>query len=163
MTYKDFKEIFVKEYEEYTLLYEIVKRKQEAIINNDIEQLADILREEQSVIENIEELEEARQAVLNKLAEEKKEERDKPLSFAGLMELVPAEKEELEQLRDQFLQLLDKLQEINNENRDLIEDSLKITEASLEFIREATGRTNLYSNRNDETGVQTDHIIDKRV
>ena len=59
--------------------------------------------------------------------------------------------------------MLDKLQEINNENRDLIEDSLKITEASLEFIREATGRTNLYSNRNDETGVQTDHIIDKRV
>ena len=100
MAYKDFKEVFVKEYEEYTLLYETVKAKQEAIINNDIEQLADILREEQSIIENIEELEEARQAVLNKLAEERKEERDKPLSFAGLMELVPAEKEELVQLKD---------------------------------------------------------------
>lgn len=61
------------------------------------------------------------------------------------------------------MQLLDKLQELNQENRELIEHSLKITESSLEFIREATGRTNLYNYKNDETNVQTDHIIDKRV
>lgn len=163
MAYKDFKEVFIKEYEEYTLLYDTVKAKQKAIIDNDIQLLADILRQEQAIIEKIEELEAARQEILNKLAQKEGRESNKPLSFSELMELVPGERDELVQLKDNFLQLLDKLQEINQENRELIEHSLKITETSLEFIREATGRVNLYSSRNDESSVQTEHIVDKRI
>lgn len=163
MSSKEFQKLFVEEYEEYTRLYEIVKNKQEAIINNDIQELAEILKEEQAIIEKIEELEAARQEILNKLAQKEGRESNKPLSFSELMELVPGERDELVQLKDNFLQLLDKLQEINQENRELIEHSLKITETSLEFIREATGRVNLYSSRNDESSVQTEHIVDKRI
>ncbi|MFY9496925.1 MAG: flagellar protein FlgN [Halanaerobiales bacterium] len=160
---KEFQKLFVEEYEEYTRLYEIVKNKQEAIINNDIQELAEILKEEQAIIEKIEEMEEAREKILNQLALEKDIDSKETITFTELMELMPAERVELEQIKEKFLQLLDKLQELNQENRELIEHSLKITESSLEFIREATGRTNLYNYKNDETNVQTDHIIDKRV
>lgn len=163
MSYNEFRKLFQKEYEEYSLLYEIVKNKQKAIIRNDIQQLTEILSEEQAIIGKIEEMEGTRQEILNKLAKEKKRESRKPISFTELMELMPTERIELEHLKDKFLQLLDKLQEINKENRELIEHSLKITESSLEFIREATGRSNLYNNRKDDKTVQTDHIIDKRI
>lgn len=158
--YKDFKELFKGEYEEYSLLYEKAEAKKKAIMENNIEELAKILTEEQDIIDKIEELEEKRHSILS---EAEVEESKKVISFNRLMELMPEERAELEKLKEDFLELLDSLQKINEENKELIEDSLKITESSLEIIRQATGRGNLYTNNGDDTDDQGEHIIDKRV
>lgn len=102
MSSKEFQKLFVEEYEEYTRLYEIVKNKQEAIINNDIQELAEILKEEQAIIEKIEEMEEAREKILNQLALEKDIDSKETITFTELMELMPAERVELEQIKEKF-------------------------------------------------------------
>ncbi|MTI59257.1 MAG: flagellar protein FlgN [Firmicutes bacterium] len=158
-----FKEIFKKEYEQYCILLDKAQSKQQAIMENDIDKLAEIVSDEQEIIELIEELESKRHSFLNDFAAEEKT-AGMGFSFVELMAFMPEEKEEMQELKDDFLAVLDQLQQINEENKQLIEDSLKITEYSLQVIRQAVGRENVYSkNDNSDSFKQTNHIVNKKI
>ncbi|WP_230868594.1 flagellar protein FlgN [Iocasia frigidifontis] len=163
MPLSEFKEIFKKEYEQYCILLDKAQSKQQAIMENDIDELAEIVSYEQEIIELIEELESKRHSFLNDFAAEKKA-ADTEFSFAELMAFMPEEREGMQELKADFLTVLDQLQQINEENKQLIEDSLKISEYSLELIRQAVGKENVYSKKDKSDSLrQTNHIINKKI
>ncbi|MDI3547015.1 MAG: hypothetical protein PWR10_667 [Halanaerobiales bacterium] len=141
MAINNFIALLKKEYEQYCLLQEKASLKQQAIINNDVEQLVDTLAAEQEILNLIEDLEAERQQYLKKIAEESKLEKEEA-SFKELLALFPEEKEELRELRKDILYVLKTLQQINEENRQLIQDCLQINNYSLNLIRQAAGKGN---------------------
>lgn len=163
MPLSEFKEIFKREYEQYCILLEKAQIKQQAIMENDIEKLAEIVSDEQEIIGLIEELEAKRHSFLKDFAVEE-EPTGGNLSFAELMDLIPEERKEMQELKSDFLNVLNDIQEINEENKLLIEDSLKITEYSLQAIKQAMGRENVYSKKDNSRSIeQTNHIINKKI
>lgn len=164
MTLSEFKEIFKKEYEQYCVLLDKAQIKQQAIMENDIDKLAEIVSDEQGIIKLIEELESKRHSFLDEFALEEKTV-GTGFSFAELMDYMPEEREKMQELKADLLTVLDKLQHINEENKLLIEDSLKITEYSLQVIRQAVGRESVYNSKKDNSNSlkQTNHLINKKI
>lgn len=159
----NFVELLKKEYKQYHLLKEKAEEKREIIMENDIEKLASILMEEEKIINSINELEEDRHKYLESVAEKNNISTEKELSFEKFIKLLsPGEKEELKKLRNQFLDLLSDLEEINEGNRKLILDSLQINNRSLQIIRQATNKSKIYTKEGNEKP-DSDFIIDRKV
>lgn len=157
----DFIALLTKEYEQYCRLKEKAELKQKAIIENDIEKLATIVAEEQELINLIDNLEVERQDYLVRIAEENKL-KGKHISFNILVDLLPAEKKkELQVLRQDFLEVLTELQQINETNRLLIQDSLQINKFSLELIRQVVGKDTTYS-KPGKNKIKSEHLIDRK-
>lgn len=161
MPLNEFKPLFKKEYEQYCLLFEKAQAKQEAIIGNNIDMLAEIIAQEQGIIEKIDELEEKRHIFLHEHVSDKETDKDE-ISFDKLLEYMPEERKEMIELKQDFLGVLEKIQNINEENKKLIEDSLKITDNSLQVIRQALSKGNVYTKK-DNSNDQTKHIIDEKI
>ena len=164
MLKKKFIKLFKKEYQEYKNLQKAANHKQEAIVENDIDELSSILSDEQNLLSDIKQLEKDRIDLLQKIAKENNiETNDKQISFNELVELFSdEEKKELRSIKDKLISILSELEEINEANRKLIEDSLIINAQNFEMIRNAVKKDNTYSKpgKNNEDG---DHYIDRKV
>ncbi|ACL70464.1 hypothetical protein Hore_17150 [Halothermothrix orenii H 168] len=161
MLYENFLNLFKKEYELYCQLQDMAERKQEAIVDNNVEKLTEIMHNEQELIDKISDMEEKRRELLAEIAHKQGFEGDK-ISFQQLFTLFPEEdKAELKELKEDFLEVLSDLQTTNESNRQLIEDSLKINNFTLQLIRQAAGKNVTYKKpgKKDEG---SDHIIDRR-
>ncbi len=164
MLKKKFIKLFKREYEEYKNLQETARKKQNTIIENDIEKLSSILSDEQNLLNDIEQLEKDRIDLLQKIADENNiDTNDEQISFNELVDLFSdGEKKELRNIKDNLVSVLSELEEINEENRQLIEDSLMINAQNFEMIRNAVKKDNTYSKpgKKSEDG---DHYIDRKV
>ncbi len=147
----------------YLELTDMAKEKQKVIINNNIEQLANYLTQEQDLIADIENVEkERRQAVIGLCTE--LDMPDKELSFTKLRELLDeSAKSKLDQFKESLLEVLEELHSVNETNRILIEEAMRINDFTLRLLTQAAMPSTKPTYT--KTGVdkeKSQHLIDKR-
>lgn len=126
--------ILSEEYRVYEELQSLATKKQTALIENELEELAGIVEAETELMDNVDNLEEARLQLLEDIAESFTEPADE-LSFGDLLEELPEEKQDkFSDLREELLELIEELNALNEGNRQLLMEALKFNEFSLKTV-----------------------------
>lgn len=112
------------EYEMYQELYELAQQKQDIIINEDIDELEKIVRNEEEFLQKIKELEEERLTLTD----------NNNLTELLLIADEP-QKLNLDDFRNQIIDLTVKLKEQNSLNNKLINDSLALININMSLIK----------------------------
>ena len=116
-------EILKEEYKIYQEICDTAKRKQEAVIEEDIELLEEVVRSEVECVEKIEELEERRKELVG----------DKEIST--LQEEVDDKKsDQLEELKNKLSYIVQEVQDLNRTNEKLVKDSLQLVDLELKTL-----------------------------
>ena len=122
---------------EYVTLLDLSKKKTPIIVAGDVEKLQKITDEEQIVVDRISHLDAKREQVMTDIAEVIN--RDvKTLKLSYLIEMLekrPKEKAELALIHDRLKATVGELAMINNQNRELIRQSLDIVDFNLNLIK----------------------------
>lgn len=146
----------------YKDLADLAHVKQELIIANDIEELAEVLKQEQELIETIESTEkERRTAVINLCNELNISERE--LSFSKLREFLDeSSRTKMDQFKASLMEILDELQATNETNRVLIEEAMRINDFTVRLITQATTPPNPTYGKSGYNENKPQHLIDKK-
>lgn len=147
----------------YKDLANLAHDKQRLIIANDIEELAEVLKKEQELIDTIEATEkERRTAVINLCNELNISERE--LSFSKLREFLDEEsRKKLDQFKSSLLEILDELQATNETNRELIEEAMRINDFTVRLITQAATPPSPTYGKAGYNDNKPQHLIDKKV
>lgn len=126
--------------DELTLYKELIpvsEAKTRIIVENNLEALAEITGREQAAVDKILSLERKREAVMNDIRTviNRKNGEFSLRTLISLMAQQPKEQKELSILRDELNAAVQRLAEINNRNRDLIQQSLELIEFNMNFIQ----------------------------
>ena len=122
---------------EYVTLLDLSKKKTPVIIKGDIEKLQKITDEEQTVVDRITHLEKKREQVMSDIAEVINKD-VKTLKLAYLIQMLekrPKERQELALVHDRLKATVGELVMINNQNRELIRQSLDIVNFNMNLIK----------------------------
>lgn len=123
----------------YENLYNVSDTKTQAIVKGDIENLQKITENEQNVIEKILVLEKRRQGIVDNIAVVLNQ-RKKIMTIADIvriMENQPEFQKPLSKLHHRLRTTVMKLQQVNGQNRELLENSLEMTEFSINVLQTA--------------------------
>ncbi len=126
-----------KENDEYGKLLELSKRKSGVIVSRDISALEKITDDEQSVMTDIGNLDAKRAQVTKDIADVINKD-VKTLKLSVLIELLakqPEQQRALSQVHDKLKVTVDSVRQINESNRQLIDQSLEMVEFDLNMIR----------------------------
>ena len=121
----------------YNQLIPVVREKTQVIVKNDTIALQEITAQEQSAIDQITALENKRIRVMNDIKTVLGTE-DKDLKLSTLIGLLKDEQKEkriLSELHDKLKETINILVEINNRNKNLIQQSLELIEFNLNFLQ----------------------------
>lgn len=142
-----------KENEIYKELIPIAEKKTRVIIKNDLEALREITKNEQDAVDRITALEGKREEVvtnigivLNQKAEE--------LNLKKIIQILkkqPEEQQKLSKLRDSLKASVNRLSQINAQNKVLIDESLEMIEFNMNLIQS----TRMSPGNNYDRGAQT--------
>lgn len=126
-----------REQEIYDELIPIELKKTEIIVSNDIEKLQEITNTEQSIIQEINELEHKRQeTVVNIGTVISRDPATLNLeTIISLLDKQPEEQRRLSILHDNLHSTIRRLIDINCQNQSLIEQSLELIEFNMNFIQ----------------------------
>ena len=125
------------EEEKYKDLLELSKQKTPVIIEGDIQKLQKITDEEQSVVDRLVSLDVKRAEAMKDIAEVMNKD-VKTLKLSHLVEMLqkrPSERDAIAALRDRLKATVGELKMINDQNRELIRQSLDIVDFNLNLIR----------------------------
>lgn len=131
--------ILEKEDEIYRDLIPLSQKKTGIIVSNDLKALQDITAKEQSVIDEITGLENRRMKTMGNIGIVMNKD-PKTLNMKMMVSLLdkqPAEKRRLSELHDSLTASVNRLKDINNQNKILIEESLEMIEFNMNFIQSA--------------------------
>jgi flagellar biosynthesis/type III secretory pathway chaperone len=144
-------QILQNEYEIYQKLYQLSEEKQEIIIDNKVDDLLRIIEDEQEEIKKIDKMEAERIEFLKGIAKDNSLDEGE-LSFAKLMEMISnPSKSELKNIRQEILDLLGELRDINEINANLIRESLKLNDYTLQLLTESNiSKIRTYQKPGDE-------------
>lgn len=126
-----------KENDEYGKLLELSKRKSGVIVSRDISALEKITDDEQSVMTDIGNLDAKRAQVTRDIADVINKDVE-TLKLSVLIELLakqPEQQRALSQVHDKLKVTVDSVRQINESNRQLIDQSLEMVEFDLNMIR----------------------------
>ncbi|MEK3733191.1 MULTISPECIES: flagellar protein FlgN [Paenibacillus] len=117
-------------------LIEAGKDKRQAIMVNDVERLTAVITRENRLLKQVAETEALRQGAADNFLREKGIRSQLQLTVTELTRLVfnPEEKDELLAVQRELTDRLLELKELNNSNRDLIEQSLDFIDYSLNLL-----------------------------
>lgn len=158
-------QILNTEKELYIELTELAQEKQDAIVNNEVEELAECLKKEDSLILEIEEAGRERRNVVIALCNEL-DINDKELSFTQLREFINEDaRKYLDHLKQNLLEVLDRLHQINETNKLLIEQSLSINEYTLGLLTQVRNAQPTYTKEGSDYRPSEKNIrlIDKKI
>lgn len=158
-------QILNNEKELYIELTEIAQEKQDVIITNDVEKLAECLKKEDHLIQEIEEAEKERRKVVIALCTDL-DISDKELSFTKLREFINEDSRKyLDNLKQNLLEVLNRLHQINETNKLLIEQSLSINEYTLGLLTQARSAQPTYTKEGSDniSSAKNIRLIDKKV
>jgi flagellar biosynthesis/type III secretory pathway chaperone len=130
-------EVLENELDVYNQLIPVVREKTQVIVKNDTIALQEITAQEQSAIDQITALENKRIRVMNDIKTVLGTE-DKDLKLSTLIGLLKDEQKEkriLSELHDKLKETINILVEINNRNKNLIQQSLELIEFNLNFLQ----------------------------
>ncbi len=145
-----------KEGSEYVTLLDLSKKKTPVIIAGEVEELQKITDEEQVVMDRLIALDSKRADTMKDIAEVMN--RDvKTLKLSHLIEMLekrPHERDALARLHDQLKATVGELKLINDQNRELIKQSLDIVDFKLNLIKaqRTAPETGNYSKSADVVG-----------
>ena len=142
-------------------LLEIALSKTEYIKNNDLDQLNNILKAEQSHVAAIETLEAQRQLQVQQYVSEKGLQ---PLDHPTISNLIDIAKDEvlindLKVLRERLLEVLDQLKVQNDLNQKLVFQSLQFVNVSLNMLRPQAPQEQI--NYSDKEVLRQDRVAKK--
>lgn len=135
----------------YCDLVPIAERKAEAIIKNNLDDLQKINMEEQGIVDRIGVLEQKRQEVVANIAIVMGQ-NAKDLNLHAIIEMLqkqPKEQMQLKRIHDKLKKSVERLQDVNAQNKLLIQDALEMVEFNMNYIRStrmSSGSSN-YSKR----------------
>lgn len=129
--------ILDKEYEIYRQLIPIADAKTQIIVNNDLTALQEITEKEQIVIEQVNSLEHKREEIMVniKTVINKKSDKLDLNTLIQFLEKQPKEQKALSIIHDNLKSTIQRLVEINNRNKSLIQQSLDMIEFNMNFIQ----------------------------
>lgn len=131
-------------------------KKEEAVKKNDIPTLNELLKEESALIQQLRKLENTRQHVVHAWMQEKgfvKED----VTFEQLLKFFPEEhKEELQQWKERLVSEITKLKDQNELNQQLIEDSLRFVNMSLDAMQPQQEFSNYQKPTSSRRGMDED-------
>lgn len=129
--------ILEKEYEVYKQLIPISEEKTQVIVKNDLSSLQEITSKEQLAVDRISALEHKRDLVMSniKTVINRKSGEFTLRTLIELMENQPIEKKALSIIHDNLKGTIQRLADINNRNKSLIQQSLEMIEFNMNFIQ----------------------------
>ncbi|SHI61915.1 FlgN protein [Geosporobacter subterraneus DSM 17957] len=143
-----------KEYDIYRDYVDIAKKKKDIIIKGNIKELDHITGLEQDMILNMGKIDKIRAAIIGNLLNELKVK-----EIANISELAPYLEEEdrvkVLNLKDKLEKVLQEIQELNDLNGRLIQQSLEYINFNLNLMTSASTQGTTYGNRADEKNVKT--------
>lgn len=146
----------------YTELTNLAHDKQKVIINNNVEQLADFLKKEQELIDEIESTEKERRNAVIGLCNELNIS-EKELSFSKLREyLDTSSRIKLDEFKKSLLVILEELHETNETNRMLIEEAMRLNDYSIRLLAQATTPISPIYSKEGANDNKPRHLIDKK-
>ena len=126
-----------KEESEYVTLLDLSRKKTPVIVAGDVEKLQIITDEEQSVVDRLVALDAKRAEAMRDIADVMNKD-VKTLKLSHLVEMLqkrPSERDAIAALRDRLKATVGELKMINDQNRELIRQSLDIVDFNLNLIR----------------------------
>ncbi|MFW5962103.1 MAG: flagellar protein FlgN [bacterium] len=157
MQYKKFMLIFQKEFDKYVELKNVIEEKRNFLIDNDLKSLAYILESENQLIKEIENLENKRNEFL------RENNSQEVLSFQDVLSYASEiEKNNMRQLRKNFLEILKEITNLNKSNKQIIEQALQVNKISLQALHSTLEQSGVY-NKPGNKKKNSQHIIDRKV
>lgn len=151
--------ILEKEHEVYQQLIPIVEAKTQVIVKNDLSSLQEITAKEQEAVDLINAFERKREAVMEDIKTVINR-KNTDLSLKDLIKLMdkqPKEQRALSIIHDKLKVCIDRLVEVNNRNKALIQQSLEMIEFNMNFIQSTrmVPGNNTYSKGASNYGAQS--------
>lgn len=135
----------------YQTLIPIQERKLRAVIASDLKTLGEVADEEQGLVDEVGNLELKRVRVTNDIATVlgKKPEAMKLEQLIQMLKNQPDERKKLEELHDRLRNTVGRLQDLNVQNKDLLNQAMEMIEFNMNVIRStrmSSGSSNYSSN-----------------
>ncbi|HHY90968.1 MAG TPA: flagellar protein FlgN [Clostridiales bacterium] len=151
-------EILNREYEGYTEYSKLAEEKQKVILSGDVKALDKIVEQEQEWVVMMGKMEQVRKIIIGNILLENNVERVE--NITELSEYIPEpQRTELLKIREDLGKLLEKIQEINELNGKLIQQTLDYIHFHINVLTGAESGTGTYGNRADGKDI---HIQQKR-
>lgn len=134
---EDLIDILGKEHSEYKILLELSKRKTPIIVKGEVEKLQKITDEEQIVVDRINHIDKKREEVMSDIANviNRDVETLKISNLISLLGRQPKEQKQLSLIYDQLRETVRDMVMINDQNRELIHQSLEMVQFDLNLIQ----------------------------
>ena len=130
-------DVLNKESSEYEHLLELSMRKTPVIVSGDLDALQQITDEEQIVVSRINNLEKLRSENINDIANVLNKDVNtlKLTNLIAMLEARPMERQKLAEVHDRLQSVVRRMQMINNQNRELINNALEMVEFDMNLIQ----------------------------
>ncbi|MFV0341930.1 MAG: flagellar protein FlgN [Anaerocolumna sp.] len=121
----------------YSQLIEIAENKTRVIVSNDLKTLQDITLNEQHMVEKVNALDKKREEIVNNIGivVSKDPKTINIKTVIDMMERQPNERKHLCEVHDTLKKAINRLVEVNNHNKSLIQQSLEMIEFNMNFIQ----------------------------
>ena len=148
----------------YTDLIPIQEKKLRAIVTNDLETIGKLAEEEQTLVDEVGILEAKRMRITDDIATVL----GKPQGTMKLEQIVqtlknqPDEQKKLQELHDRLRRTIARLQELNVQNKDLLDQVLEMVEFNMNVIRStrmSSGSSNYSSSAAEVEGMAPQHGV----
>lgn len=142
-------------------LLELGEQKREVLVANQVNELTRITNEESKLMKQVSECEQRWLAGVARFLNERGLERDPSITMSELIKLVTIEddKQALQGAQQQLLATMDKLNDVNALNQQLIEQSLSFIDYTLDLLTEDTSELLGYSNPSDKPKTARNNTI----
>ncbi len=146
----------------YRALIPVEEEKTRAVIANDLESLQDITDRERELVDRSSALEGKREQIAADIATVlgRNPQTITVGEIIGVLKNQPKDQKALQEIHDRLRTTVIRLQEINNQNRDLIKDSMEMIEYNMNVIRStrmSSGSSNYSSNASEVAGMAPQH------
>lgn len=144
----------------YSCLMDLSGQKQQHLIKGNLDALNEVTKQEEMLIFQLGKLEEKRESCFGRLAEVGRFDRNCTLKEI-LPQLSQNSREKLEQIQEDFSALIHELGQLNQENTDLIQQSLRFVNFTVETLNQQSKP--LYNAEKEVKVEQLNNLLDKKV
>ncbi len=146
----------------YKKLIPIEEEKTRAIIANDLESLQDITVREHELVDETSALEHKRERVAVDIATVLgKDPKTITLEqIASVLKNQPEDQRKLQEVHDRLRKTVSRLQDVNNQNKDLLKEAIDMVEFNMNVIRStrmSSGSSNYSSDASEVAGMAPQH------
>lgn len=126
-----------REKEEYEKFFQLSKKKTTVLVEGKVDELQKITEEEQKLVDIINMVDKKRESILKDIGDvlNKKPQDLTLLRLSELLTSQPEEQKELVSLHDELKRLLKNVQSINEQNKDLVNELLKMVAFDMNLVK----------------------------